>query len=76
MYSQRCTQLNTVVIIIWRSNLYLNALSNGLYISPYGPCCAPAGDVETSEFSRSSDRREPKPGDVGQRPGNRPDDDF
>ena len=34
MYSQRCTQLNTIAIMIWRSNLYLKALSNGLYTSP------------------------------------------
>ena len=34
MYSQRCTQLNTIAIMIWRSNLYLKALSNGLYTAP------------------------------------------
>ena len=29
-----CTQLNTIAIMIWRSNLYLKALSNGLYTAP------------------------------------------
>ena len=31
MYSQRCIQLNTLDIMITAFNLYLNALSNGLY---------------------------------------------
>lgn len=34
MYSQRCTQLNTLDIMITAFNLYLNALSNGLYTAP------------------------------------------
>lgn len=34
MYSQRCTQLNTLAIMITAFNLYLNALSNGLYTAP------------------------------------------
>ena len=34
MYSQRCTQLNTLAIMNTAFNLYLNALSTGLYIPP------------------------------------------